>query len=164
MNRPAFVVLNALFLYLCASMYLGTGWSLWLFSFQVTPHLTPANYYYAFVPQVVAAAKFFTYMTALMGVSGLLLAWQLRHAREKWAPILTLVAVTVATWLTIQYIFPYNHILEGGVKDGALLQETLTKWINLNKVRISLWSVQWVAMGWLFYRWSVAALKGGGRG
>ena len=158
MNRPAFIALNALFLFLCASMYLGTGWSLWLFSFQVAPHLTPANYYYAFIPQVLAAAKFFTYMTALMGVSGLLLAWQLRHDKGKWAPILTMVAVAAATWLTLQYIFPYNHTLEANVQDMALLQATLAKWIALNKVRISLWTVQWIAMGWLFFRWAVAAM------
>ena len=51
------------FLFLCVSMYFGTGWSLWLFSFPVTPQLTPAIYYLQFVPQVTAATEFFTQMT-----------------------------------------------------------------------------------------------------
>ncbi|WP_010099432.1 hypothetical protein [Burkholderia ubonensis] len=66
------LIANHAFLLLCASMYLGTGASLVLFSFPVAPQLTTDNYYLQFVPQVTAATAFFTVMTKLMLASGLL--------------------------------------------------------------------------------------------
>lgn len=63
----AWLAINNIFLFLCAAMYLGTGWS------PVAPKLRPDNYYDQFVPQVTAAAKFFTVMTALMVVSAILM-------------------------------------------------------------------------------------------
>ncbi len=62
-----------LFLFLCTAMYLGTGWSLVLFSFPIASKLRPDNYYNQFVPQVTAATKFFTVMTVLMVVSAILM-------------------------------------------------------------------------------------------
>jgi hypothetical protein len=65
----AWLAINNLFLFLCTAMYLGTGWSLVLFSFPIAAKLRPDNYYNQFVPQVTAATKFFTVMTVLMAVS-----------------------------------------------------------------------------------------------
>ena len=144
--KPILVVLNASFLFLTAAMYLGTGWSLWLFQFQVTPNLTPANYYYAFVPQVESAGTFFTWMTALMMVSAIIMLIFEWKGPMRWVPIIVLVSVTIATLFTVWYIFPYNDAMKAGITDPVVLQTTLNKWISLNRVRILLWSVEWFAM------------------
>jgi hypothetical protein len=64
--RSAPIVLNDLLLLACVSMYLGTGWSLVLFSFPIRPRLTVDTYYDQFVPQVTLATRFFTWMTTVM--------------------------------------------------------------------------------------------------
>jgi hypothetical protein len=146
MKSPGFRTWNALFLLLTASMYLGTGWSLWIFQFPSAASLTPENYWYAFVPQVHAATVFFTWMTALMLLSCIFMAVSEWTTGYRWVPIVVFLAVVLATVLTKLYIFPYNATMEAGIKSQALLTETLGKWITLNKVRVSLWTVEWAAM------------------
>jgi len=63
----AWLILDASVLLLCASMYLGTGWSLVLFSFPGPARaLNVDNYYEQFVPPVERATRFFTWMTVVM--------------------------------------------------------------------------------------------------
>ena len=57
------LILDATLLLLCTSMYLGTGWSLVLFSFPSRSTLRVDNYYDQFVPPVQRATRFFTWMT-----------------------------------------------------------------------------------------------------
>lgn len=144
--KPLLVVLNASFLFLTAAMYLGTGWSLWLFQFQVAPKLTPATYYYAFVPQVETAGTFFTWMTSLMMISAIIMLIVEWKGPMRWVPIIVLVSVTAATLYTVWYIFPYNDAMKAGITDQQVLQATLDKWISMNRIRILLWSVEWFAM------------------
>ena len=146
MKSPGFRTWNALFLLLTASMYLGTGWSLWIFQFPSAASLTPANYWFAFVPQVEAATSFFTWMTALMLLSCIFMAVSEWTTGYRWTPIVVFLAVVLATVLTKLYIFPYNATMEKGITSQALLTETLGKWITLNKIRVSLWTVEWAAM------------------
>jgi hypothetical protein len=150
--KALFTVLNASFLSLTSAMYLGTGWSLWLFQFQVAPKLTPATYYYAFVPQVESAGTFFTWMTSLMILSAIVMLVIEWKGGMRWVPILVIVSVTAAPLPTIWYIFPYNDAMKAGITDPMLLQTTLAKWISLNRVRIVLWSVEWVATTCYFAR------------
>ncbi len=145
-------------LFLCTSMYLGTGWSLVLFSFPVAPHLTVGNYYYVFVPQVQAATEFFTSMTKLMIVLCIIMLIAEWKTSLRWVPIVVLLAVLAATGLTIMYIFPYNDVMSKGITDPAELQTVLAHWMSLNKIRVALWTVQWVAMMFYFAR---KALAGG---
>jgi hypothetical protein len=140
------LVLNHSVLFLCVSMYLGTGWSMVLFSFPSAPHLTPDNYFYAFVPQVAAATAFFTTMTKLMIVLCIIMIIAEWKSGYRWAPIIVLLSVFAATGLTLKYIFPLNAAMTKGIKDTAELQQTLSHWMYLNKIRVSLWSVQWAAM------------------
>jgi hypothetical protein len=140
------LLLNHSLLFLCVSMYLGTGWSLILFSLPTAPHLTPENYYYAFVPQVHAATVFFTSMTKLMIVLCIIMIVAEWKTGFRWVPVVVLLAVFAATGLTIKYIFPYNDAMAHGIKDAHELQATLGHWILLNKIRVSLWTVQWLAM------------------
>jgi hypothetical protein len=62
MSETANILVAALML-LFASMYLGTGWSLVLFSFPLAPNLTPQTYELPFIEPVKRATSFFTYMT-----------------------------------------------------------------------------------------------------
>ncbi len=143
---PWLRIANAALLFLCCSMYFGTGWSMGLFSFPIRSQLTVDNYYLVFVPEVAAATRFFTYMTAVMGVSAALMIFTERRSWLCAIPIIVLVAVVVSTVLTVVWIFPYNDAMTSGIKDPAVLAKTLEAWMDLNWVRIALWSVQWAAM------------------
>jgi hypothetical protein len=140
------LLLNHSVLFLCVSMYLGTGWSMVLFSFPSAPHLTPDNYYYAFVPQVSAATAFFTTMTKWMIALGIIMTVAEWKSGFRWAPIVILLSLFAATGLTLRYIFPLNAAMSNGIKSTAELQQTLGQWMLLNKIRVTLWSVQWAAM------------------
>jgi hypothetical protein len=158
--REKLLILNHSMLFLCVSMYLGTGWSMVLFSFPNAPHLTPDNYYYAFVPQVAAATAFFTTMTKLMIALAIIMVIAEWKSGFRWVPIVVLLAVFAATGLTLKYIFPLNAAMSSGIKNTADLQETLRHWMFLNKIRVSLWSVQWAAMMIYF----AGKIKAGGSG
>jgi len=144
--RKKLLTLNHAVLFLCASMYFGTGWSLVLFSFPIAPKLTPEDYYNQFVPQVDAATQFFTYMTLVMIVCAIVMAIAEWKHGDRWVPIVVLLGVLVATGLTTRFIFPYNQMMREGITDAVKLQEVLGKWIFFNKIRVGLWTVQWLAM------------------
>lgn len=150
--------INHSLLFLCTSMYLGTGWSLILFSFPIAPELTPDNYYMQFVPQVTAATNFFTYMTVVMIVTALIMMIAERKSYLKWFPVGVLLGVIVATALTILFILPYNEQMSARIRDADVLSEVLNKWMNLNIVRVSLWTVQWLCMmGYFFVKYMESA-------
>ncbi|MGD0443920.1 MAG: hypothetical protein ABSA39_08285 [Edaphobacter sp.] len=134
------------FLFLCISMYLGTGWSLLLFSFPIAPKLTVSTYYLQFVPQVTAATAFFTKMTAAMIAANLVMLVAEWRTKLRWVPIVVLLAVIAATVLTIKLILPLNAIMAQGITDQTQLQDILSRWIMLNKWRVALWTIQWFAM------------------
>jgi hypothetical protein len=138
-------------------MYLGTGWSLIFFTYPIQPQLTVDNYYLVFVPEVKAAAQFFTYMTALMLLSCVIMGWAEWKTRFRWVPLSMFLLVSVATLLTLIYIFPYNKILEGPTSDPVLFKSTLQAWINLNWIRVSLWTLQWLVMMFYFAAQYLAA-------
>jgi hypothetical protein len=146
MMKRTLLTLNSSFLFLCVSMYFGTGWSLVLFSFPMAPQLTVDTYYLPFVLPVEAATRFFTTMTKLMMVSCLIMIIAEWKTRFRWIPIIVLLATIAATVLTIYWIFPHNKAMREGIKDAAQLQQTLSAWIGLNKARVALWTVQWIAM------------------
>jgi len=144
--KATLLVLNSSFLFACASMYLGTGWSLILFSFPIVPQLTPASYYLAFVPEVAAATHFFTGMTVAMLVSAIIMAVAEWKTGYRWAPIAVFLAVVAATVLTEHNIFPLNAKMDAGIKDPAELQTVLAQWTMLNRVRVWIWTAEWAAM------------------
>ena len=144
--RKRLLIINHSVLFLCTAMYLGTGWSLVLFSFPIAPELTVDNYYMQFVPQVTAATEFFTVMTNVMLATALVMLWAEWRTPYRWAPIVVLAGVLAATALTLLFIFPYNEAMSAGITDPAVLEETLAKWMRLNVVRVLLWTIQWAAM------------------
>jgi hypothetical protein len=153
--RTKLLTLNHIVLFVCASMYLGTGWSLVLFSFPISDQLTPDNYYLQFVPQVTAATHFFTYMTMVMMICAAVMIWSEWHTPQRWVPVLVVLGVLGATGLTKWVIFPLNDEMAGHITDAVRLKQVLGEWMNLNRVRVSIWSVQWVCMMYWFFHWSV---------
>lgn len=149
--KKALLGLNHALLFLCTSMYLGTGWSLVLFSFPIAPELTPDNYYNQFVPQVTAATNFFTYMTMVMIACSVIMLIAERKTWLRWFPATVLAGVVAATALTMLFIFPYNEAMSQGITDPVQLKEILRKWMNLNVIRVSLWTIQWSCMMAYFY-------------
>jgi hypothetical protein len=145
-----FFILNDLLLLLFVSMYLGTGWSLVLFSFQIAPKLTVDNYYLQFVPQVTAATRFFTVMTTLMLVSAVIMIVSLWGSALVWLPVIVIAAVIAATVMTIIWILPLNNQMSAGIKDPDQLTNIIGRWMGLNRVRVGLWSVEWLAMAAFF--------------
>lgn len=143
---------NHAFLFLCASMYLGTGGSLLLFTFPIAPQMSVDNYYLQFVPPVTAATEFFTTMTKLMLVAGVVMLVSEWKRGVKWVPIVVLAAVVAATVLTLQKILPINAEMAAGIRDGARLRVVLGEWMDLNRIRVGLWCVQWAAMMAYFAR------------
>lgn len=146
MRRPVLPTLNACLLFLCASMYLGTGWSLVLFSFPIAPQLTVDNYYLQFVPQVTAATRFFTGMTLVMLVSAVGLFLSERKSPLRAYPAVVFLGVVAATLLTRFLIFRYNAEMAAGIRDPERLREVLSSWMTTNRIRVGLWTVQWLAM------------------
>lgn len=145
MSETANVLVAAAML-LFASMYFGTGWSLVLFSFPLAPELTPETYRLPFVEPVKNATRFFTYMTTAMMIAAAVLIFGEAGSAYIWVPIVYLGAVIVATALTLLFIFPYNRELSAGVTDRGRLAVVLGKWMRLNVARVSLWTVQWLAV------------------
>ncbi len=145
MSETVNLIVAALML-LFASMYLGTGWSLVLFSFPLAPRLTPENYELPLIQPIKNATTFFTYMTIAMVIAAVVLLVGEAGSGYVWVPIAYLAAVIAATVLTMVFIFPYNKELKAGVTDPGRLKVVLAKWMRLTVVRVVLWTAQWVAV------------------
>ena len=98
------------------------------------------------MPQVTRATRFFTWMTNVMIAAAIVLIVAERNNTYVVEPAIVLAGVIAATALTIKFIFPYNRQMAAGIKDEATLHSVLGKWIFLNWVRISIWTVQWIAL------------------
>lgn len=151
------LLLNHTLLLLCASMYLGTGGSLVLFSFPIAPQLTVDTYYLQFVPQVEAATRFLTPMTIAMIAFAIVMICSEWRQPTRWVPIVVLAAVITATVLTEKGIFPLNTEMAAHITDPARLKVVLGDWMQFNRIRFALWCVQWAAMAWWFARWALRA-------
>jgi hypothetical protein len=142
----SWLAINNLFLFLCTSMYLGTGWSLVLFFFPGASKLRPDNYYDQFVQPVTAATKFFTVMTSLMiaSASAMIIG---EPTPGYWVlPAIVLAGVAAATVLTVVAILPLNRRMAAGIATQAELDAVLRRWMARNRIRVGLWTVQWLAM------------------
>lgn len=154
---PRLLLLNNAVLMLCCSIYLGTGVSLIFFQFPMEPLLTPDNYHVIFVGPVQRATQFFTWMTIVMLITGVVMLATEWFSGLRWVPVVVLAALVASTLLTTQAIFVHNARLAEGIADPAELAEVFSKWATLNRMRVSLWVVEWLAMMAYFY---VLAFKG----
>jgi len=60
-----------------------------------------------------------------------------------------LILLPIAAALVI-WILPLNNQMSAGIKDPAKLQSIIGRWMALNRVRVGLWTVQWLAMASFF--------------
>lgn len=137
-------------LLLCSSLYLGTGWSLALFTLPNRPNMTIDNYHDQIVGPIRRATRFFASVTVVMIAAGIALIVAEWSSAYVIAPALVLAGVVGATLLTTLAIFPYNRRLTAGIKDNAELQHVLGKWISWNWARLILWTGEWAAMATYF--------------
>ena len=142
--------LFALVLLACASMYFGTGWSLVLFQLPDIPRLGPETYALPFVKPVERATRFFTWMTIVMLVAAVVLVVGEWHSGYVWVPIVYLAATVASTQLTRSVIIPLNKRMAQGITDPAEVRSVLTRWARLNRLRASLWTVEWAAIAAYF--------------
>jgi Na+-driven multidrug efflux pump len=149
---PRLLLLNNTILMLCTSIYLGTGVTLVFFQLPLEPLLTPDSYYMVFVKPVQLATQFFTWMTIVMLVTGLIMLVSEWFSGIRWVPVVVLGGVIASTTLTIGWIFDLNARLAEGVTDPGELKTLLHTWSGYNRIRASLWAVQWLAMMCWFYR------------
>jgi hypothetical protein len=154
---PRLLVLNHVLLLLFCSIYLGTGVSLIFFQLPLEPKLTVDNYHLMFVEPVTNATRFFTYMTILMLITGVIMLITEWFSGLRWVPVVVLLGVILATVLTMVVIIPLNKELAAGVTDPARLKVVFGQWANMNRVRVALWAIQWAAMAYWFYRMALQA-------
>ena len=149
---PRLLLLNHVVLLACCSIYLGTGISLVFFQFPLEPRLTVDNYYLIFVEPVTLATRFFTVMTIVMLVTGFVMLVTEWFTGIRWVPLVVLAAIGAATLVTVLLIIPqYNDRLAAHVTDPVELRRLLHGWMQLNRLRVALWTVAWLAMAWWFY-------------
>src|SRR3954465_10856426 len=160
--KAAISVLNGSFLFWATAIYMGTGWSMWLFSFPIVPKLSPDNYYYVFVPQVAYATQFFTPLTWIMMCSAALMVVVGLKGGIRWVPIVLLLLVGISGWVTVKFIFPYNRLMTAGIHDPAQLQDILAHWTRLSTLRMWMWTAEWVAMMYYFGRRAYDAIRASG--
>jgi hypothetical protein len=149
---PRALLLNHALLFLCCSIYLGTGVSLVFFQFPLEPRLTPDNYHLIFVEPVTNATRFFIWMTIVMLATGSVMLFTEWFTGIRWVPVVVLLALIASTLLTIFVIIPYNKELAAGISDPARLKHIFHAWANLNRLRVSLWVIEWAAMMYWFFR------------
>ena len=154
---PRLLLLNHVLLLLCCSIYLGTGVSLVFFQLPIEPQLTVDNYYMIFVAPERAATRFFTYMTIVMLICALIMLATEWLSGLRWPPLVVLVAVILATLLTIYVLFPLNNELASHIADAGRLKSVLHEWANLNRLRFAFWFVEWAAMAYWFYQLALKA-------
>ena len=148
---PRLLLLNNSVLFLCASIYAGIGVFMLFFLFPLEPRLTPDNYAMVFVEPVANATRFLTGMTILMYLAGLVMLFTEWFTGIRWVPIVVLLALTAATLLTMYGLFPFNRELSAGITDPERLKYIFGEWAFLNRIRVSLWWVMWLAMmAWFF--------------
>ena len=139
-------IVTALVLFLCASMYLGTGWSLALFTLPGRHTMTVDTYYDQIMAPIGRATRFFTVMTIVMVVAAIVLIVAEWGSWYVLAPIAVLAAVVGATLLTTLVIFRYNRRLRERITDEGELRQVLERWVFWNWFRLGLWSSQWAAV------------------
>jgi hypothetical protein len=130
----------------CASIYLGTGWSLALFTLPGRRAWTVDNYYDQVMAPIARATRFFTVMTIVMIACCVALIVGEWGSWYVLAPIAVLAAVVGATLLTTLVIFRYNRRLRERIADPAELHLVLEQWVRWNWLRLALWTAQWVAV------------------
>ena len=137
---PRLLLLNNVVLLLCCSIYLGSGVSLALF-----------------VAPLPASSHFFTVVTIVMLICGLIMLATEWLSGLRWVPVVVLAAVILATGLTMFAIIPLTNRIGAGTSDLTELKVMIERWGDLVRIRAALWTIEWVAMAYWFYRLALQA-------
>jgi hypothetical protein len=154
---PRLLLLNHVLLLACCSIYFGTGVSLVFFQLPLEPKLTIANYALVFVEPVVLATRFFTVMAIVMLICATIMLATEWLSGLRWVPAVVLAAVVAASLLTVLVIFPLNNELAAGITDPARLKAIFQEWADLTRLRMALWTIEWAAIAYWFYRMALQA-------
>jgi hypothetical protein len=146
----ALVALNDSILLVGVAMYFGTGWSTELFSVPIYPSLTVENYALHFVPQIKRAVRFFIVLATILWIAAAIMVISEIRTWYVVFPSLVLAALVISGVLTMRLIFPINKKLAAGVRDRAELTRLLGRWIVLNRIRLSSWTIEMVGMAAFF--------------
>ena len=136
---------------LCASIYLGLGFSLVVLQVPGALRTThAANFPERFGDPVRRAVAFFTVVSAVMVAGG---AWltvrEWDEGSRRLLPLAYAVLVVLATAFTVVFILPVNRGLYREISDEAAFTALLRRWIVLNIVRYGFWILEWLAItGW----------------
>lgn len=133
-----------------STLYAGVLWSLHFFWFPSWEHLTVANYYENFIPQTLAATKFFTFWVPVTFVCLVIMLWSERKTRLRWVPWAGLLCLGISTGVGTLLIIPINKFLATHITDQAVLTERLTRWIFLNNIRWVTETSAWLVMVYYF--------------
>ena len=141
-------------LLLCASIYLGMGFSLVVLQFPGALATTrAANFPERFGDPVRRAVAFFSVVSAVMIAGGIWLTvreWD--HSGRRWLPLLFVLLSVGATAFTVIAILPVNRALYREVPDEARFAALLGRWIRLNVIRYGFWVLEWFAIaGWFVW-------------
>ena len=154
---PRLLLLNNAILFLCCSIYLGTGISLVFFQLPIEPKLNIDNYHLVFVDPVQHATGILTYMTILMAITGLIMLASEWLSGYRWPPIIVLGVVAAGALIGVVLIFPINEQLTAGLTDNAEFATLFGQWANYNRIRAALWLLQWLAMMYYFFALALQA-------
>ena len=149
---PRSLLFNNAILFLCCSIYLGTGVTLVFFQLPLATQLTPENYAIVFVQPIALATTFFTWTVTIMLITGTIMAITEWFSGIRWLPILVLLSVSAAASLTVFMIFPINQQLAAGVADQAEVSALLGEFGRLSRIRFCFWVFQWLLMMYWFAR------------
>jgi hypothetical protein len=144
--------LNHSLLFLCISIYLGTGGSMLLFTLPQIPEWTTADYYGHLVPQLTAATAFFTPLTQIMLVLSSVMILSEWKRGQRYTSIFVMLAIVGATAVTMTQLLPRNAIMAQGISVQAELMELLDDWQFYNRIRFVFWAAEWAAMMLFFAR------------
>jgi hypothetical protein len=147
-------------LLLCASIYLGMGFTLVFLQFPGALATTRAeNFPERFGDPVRRAVAFFSVVSLIMIAGGSwLTAREWDSTGRRWLPLLYVLLTVAATAFTVIAILPVNRALYRDVPDQARFCALLGRWIRLNVIRYGFWILEWLAIAawflWIAAGWN----------
>lgn len=139
---------------LCASIYLGMGFSLVALQFPGALANTRAeDFPERFGNPVRRAVAFFSVVSLVMIAGGAwLTAREWDEGGRRALPLAFAALVVLATSFTVAAILPVNRALYEPISDQARFKALLGRWIWLNEVRYGFWVLEWLAIaGWFVW-------------
>lgn len=144
-----FLLVNALFLFTGAGIYLGTNWTVKFFLAPSWGTLATENIQERFTDPIQIATRFFMTVVPLMLVSSVIVIideWGDRLSVPGW---ICAASIAGSSYVFRGLIFPVNKKIIGGDYDGpAGLKKLLDRWLFLNDFRFAGAVLIWASSVW----------------